>query len=87
MCQTGWSKRSPITQTVTIGENGPRETTSYVTLLRYVKQRALHFFSQALHVTPLDLEERLARQSAVEDHQLGLVKQPLHHKHGAWERT
>lgn len=52
-------------------------------VLRYVKQRALYLSSQALQVIPLALEERLPRHGDVEDHKLGLIKQPLYHKHGA----
>lgn len=50
-----------------------------------MKQRPPGFLSETLQVFPLTPEEWLSHHSGVVDHQLDQVKQPLHHKHRAWE--
>ncbi len=56
----------------------------YVSALRYIAQRVPQLLSQVLYVPPLALVDRLSSQVDVVNCQLGLVKQPLHHKHRAW---
>lgn len=48
---------------------------------RYVSECAPRLLLQALYEPPLALGDGVSRQVDVEEHQLGLVIQPLHHKY------
>lgn len=49
---------------------------------RYISERGPGLLLQVVHEPPLALGEGPSRQVDVEQHHLGLVKQPLHHKYG-----
>lgn len=53
--------------------------------LRDVFECVPQLYAQVLDVAPLSLLNRLSGQVDVVHGQLGLVKQPLDHKHRAWE--